>query len=115
MASQLPDDLIDVHRRYNRNSDGCWQDFASHRTRQTELALQAGGGRLAVLGAGNCNDLDLPALAERFREIHLVDLDREALERALGRQPPEVQQALVLHAPVDVTGALEKLATFRRE
>jgi hypothetical protein len=115
MAPSLPADLVELHRRYNRNSEACWAEFADHRALLTGLAREAGGGRLLVLGAGNCNDLDLPALAAQYQEIHLADLDQQALEKARARQPPEVAGALVLHAPVDLSGALEKLAEFRQE
>jgi hypothetical protein len=67
---------------------------------------------VALLGAGNCNDVDLDALAQRFREIHLVDLDEEALRRAQQRQTAAVAEKLVLHAPVDLSGALAELASF---
>ena len=46
-------------------------------------------GRLCVLGAGNCNDLDLRRLSERFDEIHLIDLDPAALGEAVRRQGVE--------------------------
>jgi hypothetical protein len=115
MASSIPDDLIAFHRRYNRNSETCWKQFADHRALLTGLAREAGGERLAVLGAGNCNDLDLRALAAQYREIHLVDVDQEAVERARDRQPPEVRDKLVLRAPVDLSGGLDRLPEFRRE
>jgi hypothetical protein len=115
MTTPFPDDLVDFHRRYNRNSESCWAQFADHRALLTGLGRDAGGERLAVLGAGNCNDLDLKALAERYREIHLVDLDEQALAKAYARQTPEVQKALVLHAPVDLSGALDTLAELRHE
>jgi len=115
MAPSLPDDLVEFHRQYNRNSESCWAQFADHRALLSGLARDAGGQRLLVLGAGNCNDLDLPALAATYREIHLADLDQEALERARDRQPPEVRKALVLRAPVDLSGSLEKLVEFRQE
>ena len=44
-------------------------------------------GRLCVLGAGNANDLDLPILAGAFEQIHLADLDPEALRQAIERHP----------------------------
>jgi hypothetical protein len=115
MAPPLPEDLIAFHRTYNRNSESCWEQFGDHRERLTRLARQTGGERIAVLGAGNCNDLDLPTLASAYRQVHLVDLDEEALRRARDRQPPDVAAALTLHAPVDLSGALGRLAEFRRE
>lgn len=111
----LPPALVDYHRRNNRATGARWEGFAAHRVRMTALALQAPGETLAVLGAGNCNDLDLPALAARFREIHLIDLDAEAVRRARERQPPEVARALVLHAPVDLSGAFDRLAAFKHK
>src|SRR5204863_8063997 len=110
-----PRDLIEVHRRYNRNSADLWEPFANHRQRVTALARAAGGTTLAVLGAGNCNDLDLPALAGAFQQIHLADLDADALGRARARQPPEIAERLVLHAPVDLSGALLQLKAFARQ
>ena len=109
----LPPKLVDYHRKNNRATDARWEGFAEHRVRMTDLALAAPGQTLAVLGAGNCNDLDLPALAARFREIHLVDLDEEAVRRARDRHPTEVAGKLVLHAPVDLSGAFDRLAAFK--
>jgi hypothetical protein len=56
-----------------------------------------------VLGAGNCNDLDLERLAQSFAEIHLVDLDGPALARAVARQAAPVRPRLHRHA-VDLSG-----------
>ena len=113
----VPPALLQSHRKFNRNSADGWQLFADHRSRVTALLLEQQAapqsGRLAVLGAGNCNDLDLPALSSSFTEVHLVDLDSEALTRGLARLPPELTARLTKHAPVDVTGALHRLAEFR--
>jgi hypothetical protein len=109
----LPPKLVDYHRTNNRATDARWEGYAEHRNRLTALALAAPGQTLAVLGAGNCNDLDLPALAARFSQIHLCDLDDEALRRARDRQPPEVAARLVLNAPVDLSGAFDRLAAFK--
>ena len=84
--------------------------FAAHRARLMELAGEGGTEqRLLVLGVGNASDLDLPLLTERFREVHLVDLDGAALERAKARQSESVQARLVLHPDVDLSGLLEHL------
>jgi hypothetical protein len=112
-----PADLATLHRRNNRESAELWQRFAGHRARVTTLALDTapaeGTGTLAVLGAGNCNDLDLAALTRRFAEVHLVDLDAEAVARARARQEPEAAAKLHLHAPVDLSGHFDRLERFK--
>jgi hypothetical protein len=62
-----------------------------------------------VLGAGNCNDLDLKELQRSFKEIHLVDLDPGAVAAGIERQRPLVGGAIVTHAPFDLTGVLERV------
>lgn len=111
--ARLPAALVALHRRNNQETKSAWDLFADHRARVTSLVLEAGGHSLAILGAGNCNDLDLPTLAARFREIHLADIDEGALQRARARQAPGVAAALMLHAPIDVSGALARLAEYR--
>jgi hypothetical protein len=65
----------------NASALGHEASFAEHRGRLTrEIAERApahGRGRLCLLGAGNANDVDLAALAARFAEIHLCDIDPE--------------------------------------
>jgi hypothetical protein len=104
-----------------------WELYAAHRARLTGAVIDASklagdasklagdaskvagaGGRvrplrLCVLGAGNCNDIDLPRLAEVFAEIHLVDVDGPALARAVARQPEAVRPKLRRH-DVDLSG-----------
>jgi hypothetical protein len=100
----------------NRDTRDHWDLFEGHRRRVTAeiLALaprgsDAGGGRLCLLGAGNANDLDLEALAARFDEVHLVDIDPGALSRATGRQSAKVRAKLRSHAPVDLSGLYHQL------
>jgi hypothetical protein len=72
------------------------------------------GGRLCVLGAGECNDLDLERLVGSFREIHLVDVDGKALMRAVARQPAPVRARLKRHA-LDLSGlSPRRLERWRR-
>jgi hypothetical protein len=61
-------------------------------------------GRLCVLGAGNCNDLDLAQLLEHYEQVHLVDRDRAALEFGTRQQQLATHSRIVLHGGVDVTG-----------
>jgi hypothetical protein len=110
-----PHRLASQQARFNRSTREHWPHFASHRE-QIERLLVAdglgGGGRLCVLGAGNCNDLDLPALAEVFDEIHLVDLDPRALEVAVGRQGMSGSPRVRRHAPVDLSAVAGVMATW---
>lgn len=110
--------LIDEQRRANESTRSLSESYREHRQHTTRLALDsanpASPGSLCVLGAGNCLDLDLARLAERFSEVHLVDVDRSALDGALSRQPAEVRARLVLHAPVDLSGLLDKLERWKR-
>jgi len=82
-----------------------WNAFRAHRAKVTELLCggAGAGSRLCVLGAGNCNDLDLAWLIRVFREVHLVDIDIEAPARALKRQGVAESAPIHLHAPFDLT------------
>jgi len=110
--------LIDEQRKANESTRSLFDSYQEHRAQTTRLALDSAkpgvSSTLCVLGAGNCLDLDLARLAERFSEVHLVDVDRGALEGAVARQPAEVQARLVLHAPVDLSGLLDKLERWAR-
>jgi len=101
----------DYQARVNRNVTKNREWYAAHRARVTSLLLEAGraGGDLCVLGAGNGSDLDLPALAERFASIHLVDFDGEALARCRESAPAALRDRLVLHAGVDLSGFVGEL------
>lgn len=84
--------------------------YGPHRDRLGRLlrAVQRGEG-LCVLGAGNCDDLDLPALARDFGEVHLVDLDGAALEGALSGVTGPARAKLVAHPNIDLSGTLERV------
>src|SRR5436190_4060331 len=94
-----------------------FSSFSGHRQRLTELALSAApqqGGTLCVLGAGNCFDLDLDALARCYHALHLVDLDADALAGAFARQAPETRARLVLHGGLDLSGFLDRIDRWSR-
>jgi hypothetical protein len=69
---------------------------------------------LCVLGAGNAYDLDLEALLTRFAEVHLVDIDADALRGARQRVPEGPRQRLITHAPVDLSGWFPHLERWKR-
>src|SRR4051794_12076016 len=98
-----------AEQKGNREVRDLWERYQTHRQRVTAEILALPGERLCLLGAGNANDLDLEALAERFAEIHLVDIDPGALSRATGRQPSAVRARLRSHAPVDLSGLYQQL------
>jgi hypothetical protein len=94
-------------------SQGSWDAFSGHRARVTELLLAGAGkvpGRLCVLGAGNTNDLDLPALLDVYREVHLVDLDALALARSPSARGLADSPSIRIHGGVDLTGMIDVVA-----
>lgn len=101
----------------NLSGVGHYDTFAGHREHLTRIACpgvpEGSGLKLAVLGAGNCNDLDLAVLAAHYESIHLIDIDASALERAVARQAPATQAHLVRHAPVDLTGFVDRLERWK--
>jgi hypothetical protein len=102
--------VADYQARVNRNVAKNREWYAGHRARVAALVGAAGrGGDLCVLGAGNGSDLDLPALAERFASLHLVDIDSEALERCRDGAPAALRDRLVLHPGVDLSGFTERI------
>ena len=116
--------VAEMHGQGNRRSKDDWELYRKHREQLTRTidgvgaAVGAGpppGGRLCLLGAGNCNDVLLDQLAQRFGTIHLVDIDGAALDRARARQSPEVRNRLVLHPGVDLTGLLGQLDAWGGE
>jgi hypothetical protein len=104
-----------MQARFNASTQSHWEHFAAHREKVEQLLLpdcSHPAGRLCVLGAGNCNDLNLPRLIERFDEIHLVDLDASAVAGAVRRQGMESCSKFCLHAPVDLTGIAAALSSW---
>jgi hypothetical protein len=97
----------------NESAVGHEASHATHRARMTreiaERAPASGRGRLCLLGAGNANDVDLESLAARFAEIHLVDIDQDAVAGAIARVPASLRARLVAHAPLDASGMFDRL------
>ena len=111
----MPFGLDEARQQVLANSSALphYASFSEHRQRLTSLTLDAAGARpgpsLCVLGAGNCFDLDLEALADRFSSIHLVDLDAGALTRAREQTSAATRARVQLHAPLDLTGFLDRI------
>jgi hypothetical protein len=95
--------------RRNRDSRAGWDLYTEHRQTVTALLTQripTAQGRLCLIGAGNCNDVDLKQLRNHFSEIHLLDLDREAIEIGCVAQGVDADPGIICHPPIDVTGIL---------
>jgi len=61
-----------------------------------ELAPPA-GGRLAILGAGPCNDLDLRQLQVKWPHIDLVDRDSDLVRQGIAAQTNDATGLHVIH------------------
>ncbi|WP_435010269.1 hypothetical protein P12x_001520 [Tundrisphaera lichenicola] len=100
---------------FNALSRDQWDGFAGHRRKVSALlgaGAERGPTRLCILGAGNSNDLDLPALLDAHREVHLVDLDPEALGRGAERQRVTSSPSLQRHGGIDLTGLLDSIGRW---
>lgn len=117
-SSRSESNFVAGHAQANLSALDHCDSFALHRQRLTAhtvaVAPPEQRGRLCILGAGNAFDVELDVLAERYAEIHLVDVDESALSRALERQTPEVQRKLRLHAPVDLSGLFDRIGRWAR-
>jgi hypothetical protein len=100
-------------RESNRQGRDAWERFGPHRDRVHALLdpLAAPSSTLCILGAGNANDVDLGRLLDGFAEVHLVDLDVDAVHAALGRQGLRAHSRCQVHGPIDLTGVLDLLPT----
>jgi hypothetical protein len=110
-------EIASIESQGNRRTQALAARYESHRRHLTVALVDAAvtnPGRLCLLGSGNGNDVELATLAEHFAEIHLADLDRAAVDRAIGRQTSDVRRRLKPAAPIDLSGMLEALDTWAR-
>lgn len=109
--------LVSRQLRFNQETLDNWSLYRSHRKEVADLIMktvQPDSTRLCILGAGNCNDLDLALFCSRFAQVHLVDLDLQAMSKGLQRQSPPCPDRIRLQGEVDLTGILKTLATWER-
>src|SRR5262249_51890486 len=97
--------LLGVQRGFNGETRELWDVMSAHRRRVTREILRSGrGGRLTVFGAGNCNALDVTRLAGVFAEVHLLDLDEDAMDGGVRRQGLRSNGKIHLHGGLDFSG-----------
>jgi len=117
MPSRL-DHEIHEQRLANESSLAHATLYENHRQHLTRQLLQGAAsespGSICILGAGNCNDVELSLLVQHYRDVHLVDLDAGALEQARERLPESERSRLYCHAPVDLSGMLVHLERWAR-
>jgi hypothetical protein len=76
---------IDSYARWAPARDALWQLLDTHMHHDT---------RVALVGAGNADDLPLTQIAGRAREVTLVDLDGRATRRARRQQPRRLRRRI---------------------
>lgn len=103
--------LIQRQIAFNRSSTHAWDAFSEHRSQVTSLLNYGSDSScLCILGAGNCNDLDLATLLPSHSEIHLVDLDEDALAQGVANQNLADQGHIYLHGGIDLTGMIDLMS-----
>lgn len=113
-GARADDSILSDQAAMNSSTARQWAMYASHRRQIEKLITPTSpGGRICVLGAGNCNDLDLPWLTQVYSEAHLVDLDADSLARAAERQKPSKAASICLWAPFDLSGIGDVLRNWR--
>ena len=104
---------------YNANTRPQWEAFENHRQHTTKiicdatkhLPLTQAEPEIAVLGAGNGNDLDLETIANSYLRIHLFDFDPSALEYLKSKHlgTDSLSNSVVIEPPVDLSGISAQL------
>ena len=117
--------ISEQQTKFNANTRSNWESFESHRHFTTAtigeakkyLPINCKAPTLAVLGAGNGNDLELQKVAESFSKIHLFDFDPAALEHLKTQQlnQPSVSEKTVIEPPVDLSGISKELENLPAE
>ena len=72
------------------------EDWRSYRDAFTDIVLDRCGKtvKVAIAGAGRCNDIDLIRLAGTAEHITLIDVDRNAMMEAISRVPRALQHRI---------------------
>jgi hypothetical protein len=110
---------LSIQQTFNRRTEGCWNEFTSHRGRMSRLireSVQASkkaqvARTLCVMGAGNCNDLDLQELSETFDSIALLDIDTDAVSAGMFRQGI-TRSAKIAVIEADLLGTMPELSPY---
>jgi len=114
-GARAEDSILTDQAAMNSSTARQWAMYSSHRKQIEKLITPASpGGRICVLGAGNCNDLDLSWLTQVYSQTHLIDLDADSLASAVERQRPSKTGSICLWAPFDLSGIGDVLRNWRQ-
>ena len=113
----MRNDLQQHYQKRNEENRDLLESFQSHREKVMQLIIETATQLLqdesakmpsvALLGAGNCLDVDLNRLQERFLTVHLVDVDGDSIAMAASESANPAQ--CELHAPFDIASPLMSL------
>ncbi len=101
--------MEDFQRELNQNRDVSrrmkWEKHRNHVTELFNHVLLKKGSvdRVAIFGAGNCDDLDLDSLASKCNEMYLFDIDVESMKRGMQHFSQSTCSKIKL-VELDVTG-----------
>lgn len=94
----------------NARNNAQWQDLRLTRWAAVRDAVWSridpllhASSRVAIVGAGSCDDIPLVRIAERVEHIDLVDFDSSSTQRAVGRLD-DAARARIRVLEEDVTG-----------
>ena len=68
---------------------GAFLDWKDYRESLTDIVVSYPGKKLAIVGAGRCNDIDVNKLICSFSDITLIDVDEEAMREGVARLSDE--------------------------
>lgn len=84
---------VDFHRSNNQGTRHLSEAYTPHRLLMMKVLkdmILKDSKSVAFIGPGNCNDLDIPEILNRFNNVIMIDPDNEALEYGLSRYDTKI-------------------------
>ena len=108
--------ILEKQRERNSSTAQHWDLYEGHRRHVMSLlqnAKMSGKGRLCILGAGNCNDIDLSLLSRWYTELHLVDWDAFSMREGIKKQQIS-PESVMLHSGIELTGVARYIERWKQ-
>ncbi len=83
-----------------------WEDWAVYRSQLTDIILGQEPKSVMIVGAGRCNDIDLEKLAVPTDKVICVDVDDEAMKKAVESLPEGLRKKVECKS-ISLTGISE--------